>query len=207
MDYTKYNPINITINQVSKKYHQVQALQSINTEFTSGNLNIITGENGSGKSTLIKCIMNHVRYKGQIIKKKYRIGYAPENYIMPDFMTIQQFLIAVGRIKHLYKEFLDIELELYLNMFQLKHKLHQPIRSLSNGMKQKVNIIQALINKPKIIILDEPLVGLDFTSQKHFIKKIIQLSKEYLVIISTHHPEKFNTKRKIIYRFNQGVIE
>jgi ABC-2 type transport system ATP-binding protein len=196
MDFLKFKPISITINDLSKSYHHVKAIQSINTEFLSGKLNIITGKNGSGKSTFIKCIMNHVAYNGRIIKRKYRIGYAPENYVMPDFMTVHQFLITIGRIKHLYNEYLNNELELYLDMFQLKHKLYTPIKSLSNGMKQKVNIIQALLNNPKIIILDEPLVGLDFNSQKHFIKKIIQLSKDYLVIISTHHPEKFNTTRK-----------
>ncbi|MFP4477946.1 MAG: ATP-binding cassette domain-containing protein [Candidatus Izemoplasmatales bacterium] len=207
MTYTTSKPINITIHDLTKHYHHTKALQSINTVFNSGVLNIITGENGSGKSTLIKCIMNHVAYKGKVIKKKYRIGYAPENYVMPDFMTIYEFLICIGRIKHLYNDFLKNELDVYLDMFQIKHKIDKPIKTLSNGMKQKVNIIQALLNNPKIIILDEPLVGLDFTSQKHLIKRITQLSKEYLVIISTHHPEKFNTKRKIIYKFNQGMIE
>ncbi|QWB99327.1 ABC transporter ATP-binding protein [Mycoplasmatota bacterium] len=207
MDCMKSATINITISELKKNYHQVEALKSLNLVFTSGKLNLITGDNGSGKTTMLKCIMNHVRYKGKIIKRNYRIGYAPENYVMPGFMSIHEFLLAIGRIKHLYKGYLDEELDLYLDMFELKDKLNTPIKSLSNGMKQKVNIIQALLNHPKIIIFDEPLIGLDFNSQKRFIKSIIDLSKDKLVIISTHHPEKFNTKKKSIYRFNQGEIE
>lgn len=199
--------INISINDLTKKYHQTVAIENINVEFSSGKLNILTGENGSGKSTLIKCVMKQIKYEGEILKKKYRIGYAPENYIMPDFMTGYEFLVAIGRIKHLVYEYLDIELEEYLDLFGLKQKINKPIKNLSNGMKQKINIIQALLNQPKIIILDEPLIGLDFNSQKLLIKKIIDLSKNYLVIISTHHPQKFNTKRKTIYHFKDGMLQ
>ena len=199
--------INISINDLTKYYNHKVGIKNINAEFKSGKLNILTGENGSGKSTLIKCVMKQVKYEGEVLKKKYRIGYAPENYIMPDFMTTYEFLKAIGRIKDLVYDYLDIELEEYLDFFDLKHKVNEPIRNLSNGMKQKINIIQALLNQPKIIILDEPLIGLDFNSQKKLIKKIIDLSKNQLVIISTHHPEKFNTSRKIIYNFKKGLIQ
>ena len=199
--------IYITINDLSKTYHKTKGIQHINTEFNNGYLHLLTGKNGSGKSTLIKCIMQLVKYQGEIIKKRYRIGYAPENYIMPDFMTMMDFFITIGRIKDLHQPYLNLELEEYLDIFQIKTKLYTPIRSLSNGMKQKVNITQALLNNPKIIILDEPLVGLDFNSQKLLIKKIIELSKDKLVIVSTHFPEKFNTSRKKVYQFFEGTIE
>jgi ABC-2 type transport system ATP-binding protein len=203
----KSNNISITINDLSKTYHRTYGIQNITTELKNGHLHLITGKNGSGKTTFLKCIMHLVKYKGKIIKKRYRIGYAPENYIMPDFMTVYDFLVSIGRIKHLYHPYLNLELEEFLDMFQLKEKLYKPIRSLSNGMKQKINITQALLNQPKIIILDEPLVGLDFTSQKKLVKKIIELSKDKLVIISTHFPEKFNTSRKHLYHFHKGKLQ
>ena len=198
--------INITIKEVTKFYHQNKGIESINLELNSGNLHVFTGKNGSGKSTLIKCMMNLVEYQGKINKRKYRIGYAPEKYIMPEFMTIKEFLIAIGRIKHSYDPYLSMELKLLFKRFDLESKINHPIRSLSNGMKQKVNVIQALINHPKIIILDEPLVGLDFTAQNELIKLIIELSKDKLVIVSTHFPEKFHTKRKVIHHFSEGKI-
>jgi len=202
----KSNTINISIRDLTKTYQRSVGIQNITTDLKSGQLNLITGKNGSGKTTFIKCLMHHVRYQGKVTKRRYRIGYAPENYIMPDFMPVYDFLVSIGRIKHLYQEHLHLELDEYLNMFQIKHKLHKPIRTLSNGMKQKVNITQALLNNPKIIILDEPLVGLDFKSQKKLVKKIIELSKKKLVIITTHFPEKFNTSRKIIHEFEAGKL-
>jgi len=199
-------PINITINDLSKTYQQSKGIVSVSKVFESGKLHIFSGENGSGKSTLIKCMMNLVHYQGHIEKRRYRIGYAPEHYNMPGHMTVNEFLRAIGRIKHLYQPFYHVELKTYLEMFDLSHKINEPIKYLSNGMKQKINLIQALLNQPKIIILDEPLVGLDVESQKKLIKRVIDLSKHCLVIISTHYPEKFKTKRKEIHHFYQGKI-
>lgn len=200
------NTINISIRDLSKHYHTSIGINHVSTDLENGALHLVTGKNGSGKTTFIKCIMQHLSYKGTITKKKYRIGYAPENYVMPGFMTVYEFLVSIGRIKHLYKPYLDIDLERYLSLFSLKDKLFKPIRALSNGMKQKLNITQALLNHPKIIILDEPLVGLDFHAQKQLVKILIHLSKERLVIISTHFPEKFNTKKKEIHHFDQGKL-
>lgn len=202
----KKNLINIHIHDLSKEYNSIPAIDSVNLNFSSGQLNLLTGDNGSGKTTLIKCIMHLVKYKGRIRKKRYRIGYAPENYLMPDFMTGFQFLKTIGRIKELTGDYLSIELEEYLELFQIANKIHDPIRKLSNGMKQKINITQALLNNPKIIILDEPLVGLDFDSQKKLVKIIIDLSKNNLVIVSTHQPERFNTSRKKIFHFEAGKV-
>ncbi|MFW5847707.1 MAG: ATP-binding cassette domain-containing protein [bacterium] len=203
----KNQSITIHINELSKKYTNSKGIFNITTNFSSGNLNLLTGDNGSGKSTLIKCIMKLINYQGRIEKRRFRIGYAPENYIMPEYMTITEFLKAIGRIKHLYSNYLTDEIKAELQLFNLSDNLHKPIKKLSNGMKQKVNIIQALLNNPKIIILDEPLVGLDFDSQKILSKRMIKLSKEKLVIIATHYPEKFNTRTKKIYQFINGKLQ
>lgn len=203
----KNQSISICINELTKEYTKQKGIFNVSTEFNSGQINLLTGNNGSGKSTLIKCIMKLIKYQGRIDKRRYRIGYAPEKYIMPEYMTIYEFLKAIGRIKHLYTNHLNIEIEDELKLFNLNKNLNKPIKKLSNGMKQKVNIIQALLNNPKIIILDEPLVGLDFDSQLHFTKRIVSLSKEKLVIIATHYPEKFRTKKKKIYQFIDGKLE
>ena len=207
MKIMKNQSINISINDLTKQYAKSKGIFNISTNFYAGKLNLLIGENGSGKSTLIKCIMKLVNYQGKINKRRFRIGYAPENYIMPEYMTINEFLKAIGRIKHLYNEYLITEVEDELELFNLYQNLNKPIKKLSNGMKQKVNIIQALLNNPKIIILDEPLVGLDFDSQKSLSKRMIKLSKEKLVIIATHYPEKFKTRSKKIYKFSNGKLQ
>lgn len=207
MTVMKNQSITISINDLTKKYNKSKGIFNVSTSFNSGNLNLLTGDNGSGKSTLIKCIMKLINYQGEIEKRRFRIGYAPENYIMPEYMTVNEFLKAIGRIKHLYSEYLNNDIITELELFNLNENLHKQIKKLSNGMKQKVNIIQALLNNPKIIILDEPLVGLDFDSQKNLSKRMIKLSKEKLVIIATHYPEKFKTRSKKVYKFVNGKLQ
>jgi len=200
-------PISIEIRNLTKCYRKKLAIDSVNLRLESGKLHVFVGKNGSGKSTLMKCVMKHVHYKGEIIKKRYRIGYAPEKYIMPEYMTVYEFLRSIGRIKDLYEPYLHLELMEYLKILHIEDRLHHRLKQLSNGMKQKVNLIQALLNNPKIILLDEPLVGLDEESQKKFVQHVISLSKQRLVIVSTHHPHKFNTKNKVIHFFQNGCVQ
>ena len=202
----KYKNIHITINEVTKEYKKNQGIKSVTTKFDSGVLNLVTGENGSGKSTLFKCIMGLVNYSGNIDKKKIKIGYAPEEYLMPLRMTVMDFLYSIGRVKGLDDDETNENIKFYLEYFDLLKYKKKPISELSNGMKQKLNLLQAFVHNPKIIILDEPLASLD----KIMIPKVISLVKEKaakkLVVISTHQPHKFNTKKKRIYHFEKGRL-
>ncbi len=202
----EFKNMSIDIQQVSKVYYSNKGIFDINITFEYGCLHLITGKNGSGKSTLLKCIMKLVKYNGKILKRRVKIGYAPENYIMPEFQTVNEFLYNIGRIKGLDKDSFKESSMDYFKFFQIENYQFKKINSLSNGTKQKVNLIQALIHEPKIILLDEPLVALDFDSQRRLSSYLIDLAKEKLVIISTHHPEKFHTKTKKIYNIENGRI-
>lgn len=199
-------PMTITIKEVSKIYQRQKGIRSVNATFKSGVLNIIVGDNGSGKSTLLKCVMGLVSYQGQIIKRRHRIGYAPEHYVMPLRMTVFEFLHSIGRIKGMDKDTLHQNTLDYLAYFDLLEVMHQPIGRLSNGMRQKVNLLQAFVHEPKIIILDEPLAALD----KAFIPKMIALIQARmlasLIVISTHMPNQFKTKKKQLFRFVAGHL-
>ena len=175
--------LSITIEEVSKKYKRDVGISNINTKFESGVLNIIVGDNGSGKSTLFKCIMGLVNYEGKIIKRKHRIGYAPEEYVMPLNLTVVEFLISIGRIKGINKDDLEQNVIDYLEYFELLDYKNLTIGKLSNGMKQKVNLIQAFIHEPKILILDEPLAAIDIDIRPKIIDLIKEKSKDSLVII------------------------
>jgi ABC-2 type transport system ATP-binding protein len=196
----------IAIDNVSKKYVKKYGVKNVTTKFEQGTLNLLIGENGSGKSTLIKCIMGLVSYTGTVTKRKFKIGYAPEEYVMPEFMNVIEFLSCIGRIKGLESDLFDIVSIDYLGLFGLSKYRNKPIKSLSNGMKQKINLLQALIHDPKILILDEPLASLDSFTQKEVIKIINEKAKTALVIVSTHHPEKFRTKNKRIYTILDGEL-
>lgn len=196
----------IEIKDVSKHYGKHSGIKSINTTFKSGKLNLLVGKNGSGKTTLMKCIMGVVRYQGQIIRNRSIIGYAPEDYVMPYFMSVKDFLNSIGKIKDCPKKTLDAEINEYLSYFELSEYSHRMFGSLSNGMRQKVNLIQAFLNKPKTILLDEPLHGLDPDSQSKIMKLVNERLKESLIIISTHYPELYKNRKKTLYIMEEGVL-
>lgn len=196
--------ISIVTKNLTKLYTKEKGIKNINLTFTSGCLNLIIGKNGSGKSTLLKCIMRLVRYTGQVEKKKLNIGFAPENYIMPDYLTVDEFLVNIGRIKGLNNNSYKINSLDFFKMFNIENYRNKLIKTLSNGMKQKVNLIQALIHEPKILILDEPLIALDKESQKRLLEYLRLEARKRLIIISTHSPEKFNSRNKRIFMLDNG---
>lgn len=200
------NNISITINEVTKLYSRNQGIKNVNTQFESGVLNLVIGKNGSGKSTLFKCIMGLVNYTGKIDKRKIKIGYAPEEYVMPVKMTVFDFLYSMGRIRGLDKDTSNSNLEQYLEYFGLSKYKNKLIATLSNGMRQKLNLMQAFMHEPKILILDEPLAALDDLTLNKVVKLISIRAKNTLVVVSTHQPNKFKTKNKKIYRFERGEL-
>lgn len=198
--------INIAIRNLTKAYGKDKGIFDLNLVLESGGVNLIIGKNGSGKTTLLKCIMSLVKYSGKIDKRRVKIGYAPENFIMPEYFTVEEFLVNIGRIKGVAKPYLITQSYDYFQLFNMEKYRNKLIRTLSAGTKQKLNLIQALIHEPKIIILDEPLVSLDDESQKNLLKILNHLAKDRLVIISTHNPEKFKSRFKRIYCIDNGKI-
>jgi len=199
--------VSITINDLTKEYSKKKGIYNINTEFKSGILNLVIGENGSGKSTLFKCIMGLTKYKGYVIKRRLRIGYAPEEYIMPLNMTIIDFLYSIGRIKGYPKFELSENVKYYLDYFNLNNYEDKYIKELSHGMRQKINLMQAFIYEPKIIILDEPLASLDQQIIPKVVKLIKERAKRNLVVVSTHNPKYFKIKNRKIYHFMNGNLQ
>ena len=202
----KYKNISITINEVTKEYNNKTGIKNINTIFKSGVLNLVVGKNGSGKSTLFKCIMGLVNYQGKIEKRKIKIGYAPEEYVMPVKMTVIDFLYSLGRIRGLDKDDTHDNLNEYLDFFNLTKYKYKLIASLSNGMRQKLNLMQAFMHEPKIIILDEPLAALDDLTLKKVVSLIKIKSQTALVVVSTHQPKQFKTQKKVVYTFEKGQL-
>ncbi len=197
----------ITMTNVSKKYRFRTAIEEINLTFHSGKLYVITGPNGSGKSTILKCIMGLLRYEGKIDKLHVSFGYAPEQYILPDHLTVKEFLIHLGRVKSKDSLILNERLDLYLTAFHMKDATHQHISSLSNGMKQKVNLIQAFIHQPKVLLLDEPFRAIDEASKKELVEIIKERLRETLIIISTHQPQSIKVRQKRTLKITNGRID
>lgn len=184
----------LIVNNVTKKYGKFVANDNINFQVNDGEIAVLLGPNGAGKSTIIKCICGLLRFQGDIsiegfenksIEAKKRIGYIPEVPVLYDMLTVEEHLEFIARGYKLtdWKEYAE---EL-LNRFELDDKRKKFGKELSKGMQQKVSICCALLPKPKVIIFDEPLVGLDPHGIKALKELIIELKNQGAsMIISTH---------------------
>ena len=183
----------LTVNGVTKKYKKFLANDNLSFTIADGEIGILLGPNGAGKSTIIKSIAGLLRYEGDIeingidnheLEAKKMLGYIPEMPALYDTLTIDEHLEFVRRA---YKvEDTGIK-EKLLERFELTDKRKKMGKELSKGMQQKVTICCALIHDPKVVIFDEPMVGLD----PHAIKELKALFQELkaegkTVLISTH---------------------
>lgn len=200
--------ITINIQNVSKKYHTSNKNKFVLKDFTtfinSDKCNFLIGYNGSGKSTLIKCVLNHVDYDGKIEVNTNKISYAPEKIVLPDYVSVFDFLKEMAKFKTLPYHLIDDYVEEYIEKFELSEHRNKPIIKLSKGNKQKVNLIQALIGDSDIYIFDEPLSGLDNLSKEIFIEEIKRLRKNSkLIVISTHHLKDYRFRVKNIIQMGE----
>lgn len=184
----------LVVNNVTKKYGKVVANSDLNFQVNDGEIAVLLGPNGAGKSTVIKCICGLLRFEGNIsiddfqnrsLEAKARIGYVPEVPVLYDMLTVEEHLEFIARGYNLdnwqaYGEEL-------LKRFEMDDKKTKFGRELSKGMQQKVSICCALLPRPKVIIFDEPLVGLDPHAIKSLKETIMELkSHGTSMIISTH---------------------
>lgn len=204
----------LEIKGLTKKYKNADknAIEDINLTIENGDIYGFIGPNGAGKSTTIKCLVGiHSFEKGSImldglsikdnpIEFKHQISYVPDNPDLYEFLTGMEYINFVSNV---YDE--DVFKEDVINLakkFNLENNLLEPIRTYSHGMKQKIALIGALIHKPKLIVLDEPFVGLDPKAAfdlKEIIKELCQ--NGMMVFFSSHVlevVEKFCNKIAII---------
>lgn len=184
----------INVKNVTKTYGKVIANDNINLEVRDGQIAILLGPNGAGKSTIIKCIAGLLRFKGEItingnqnksIEAKKDLGYIPELPAVYDLLTVEEHLEFIARAYKL-TNYETYKTEL-LTRFELLDKKDKLGKELSKGMQQKLSICCALIHKPKVIIFDEPMVGLDPHAIKELKKMFVELKQQGAsLLISTH---------------------
>lgn len=184
---------------ITHKYNDFTALDDVSISVNSGEIVGLLGKNGAGKSTLMRVLTGFMRpTKGQIFfeglnlwesKKNIqsKIGYLPENNVIYQDMSVLDYLMFVSEIRGLPKE------ERFEWLYQavlktgLESKLHSCIFELSRGFRQRVGVAQAIINKPKILILDEPTNGLDPTQVLQIRGLIKELkTANTAILVSTH---------------------
>ncbi|MBR3683671.1 MAG: ABC transporter ATP-binding protein [Lachnospiraceae bacterium] len=175
----------LKISHLTKKYGDKKAVDDLSLEIGAGEIYAFIGHNGAGKTTTIKACCGLLNFdegdiwidgipvKEKPLECKQMLAYIPDNPDLYDFMSGIKYLNFVADVFGVSKEDREKRIAEYADTFGLTEDLAQPISAYSHGMKQKLAIISALIHTPKLIIMDEPFVGLD-PKAAHSLKLIMR---------------------------------
>lgn len=206
----------LEVKNLSKSYKKTKAVDDVNFRVGQGEVVVLVGPNGAGKSTTIKSIVGLLRFDGEIsigtynnkaLKAKELLSYVPEIPTLFPLLTVREHIeymaLAYGKTPD------EAKLTALLKRFDLDDKANKLGDELSKGMMQKVSICAAVIVDPKVIILDEPMIGLDPKAIKEIKKLIIELKEENkTVMISTHMIEMIEDLwDRVIFMKEGKVIE
>lgn len=189
----------LKISHLTKIYGDKKAVDDLSLHILPGEIYGFIGHNGAGKTTTLKSccgilgyesgeiLVDGVSMKQNPLLAKSKIAYIPDNPDLYEFMTGIQFLNFVADIFGVSAEQRQARIREYGDAFELTSDLAQPISAYSHGMKQKLAIISALIHEPKLILMDEPFVGLD-PKASHLLKEIMRrlCDRGSAIFFSTH---------------------
>ena len=177
--------IMLYIEHLTKTYGEKKAVDDLSLHIAPGEIYGFIGHNGAGKTTTLKSVVGILQFdageirvdglsvKEQPLECKKRIAYIPDNPDLYDFMTGIQYLNFIADIFGVSAEERQKRIREYGDTFELTESFAQPISAYSHGMKQKLAIISALLHDPRLIIMDEPFVGLD-PKASHILKEIMR---------------------------------
>ncbi|MBO4330443.1 MAG: ABC transporter ATP-binding protein [Oscillospiraceae bacterium] len=189
----------LKIENLTKSYGEKKAVDGLTLHIAPGELYAFIGHNGAGKTTTIKAccgilafesgdiFVDGISIRDDPLECKKRIAYIPDNPDLYDFMSGIKYLGFVADVFGISKKDRQERIEKYSGMFELTKDLAQPISAYSHGMKQKLAVIAAWIHSPKLVIMDEPFVGLD-PKASHILKTMMRelCSAGGSIFFSTH---------------------
>lgn len=211
----------LEVKQLTRRYGRFVAVDDVSFEIGKGEIVGLLGHNGAGKTTIMKMISGYlepnqgdIRLGGYSLAKETKVaqrllGYLPESLPVYPEMTVIDYLDFAAELKGLVRQHKIDEVQRVLAATEIQSKALESIATLSRGFKQRVGVAQALLGKPKLLILDEPTNGLDPTQTEHMRSLIQTLAKEATVILSTHIMQEVDAlcDRVLILRNGQLVVD
>lgn len=190
----------LEVKNLSKIYsnkHEQTGIFELNFNVKKGSFHAFIGENGAGKTTTIKTIIGaYMNYTGEVYinqinikdhKSRLALGYIPENAIFPKELTVVEYLTYLGQLNGIEKSELILKIDSYLEEFEISALKFKKPFNFSSGQKKKVLLIQALLNNPQIIILDEPAANLDPTARYQLFSLLKNLHQKGITIFISSH--------------------
>lgn len=204
----------LEVQQLTKRYGKNLAVDDVSFIVETGRIGILLGPNGAGKSTVIKSVAGLLRYEGGIginqipsksLEAKRIFAYVPEIPALFPALTVAEHMEYIRRAYNL--DIKDEEIDSILERFELDDKKDKLGDELSKGMMQKVSICCALIIKPQVIMLDEPMVGLDPKAIKELKDVVLELKQQGVtILISTHMLEMIQELWDDVFVMQKGRI-
>ncbi len=211
----------LKVDHLTRSYGSFTAVDNVSFSIKKGEIIGLLGHNGAGKTTIMKMISGYLEAdKGEVSldgiclhsnakQLQKHLGYLPENLPVYPEMSVAEYLDYAADLKGLKANKKIAEIKRAINATDLSAKLLAPIQTLSRGYKQRVGVAQALLGRPKLLILDEPTNGLDPEQTQHMRCLIREIAKDATVILSTHIMQEVNAlcDRVLILKSGQLVLD
>ncbi|MCP1338062.1 ABC transporter ATP-binding protein [Idiomarina sp. M1R2S28] len=205
----------LSVNNVTKRYRTVTAVDAISLDIQPGKIQALLGPNGAGKSSLVRMLVGLtqpdegeilVENNGESIELTYHdFAYLPEDRGLYQDRTILDNLSYIASLRGLKLSDIRSDIDNWLERFELTDRKDEPLRQMSKGNQQKVQLIATLLHDPQLVILDEPFSGLDPVNQEHVLTVLNELRERgKTVVLSAHQMELVERLADTMLLMNKG---